>query len=121
MSSLPPININTSPRPAEVSSTPTRGRYHTDVVIPGITLDDYTRRVPDEEGLYVLVTQHKEWLEEIKQPPTPQEIAQKKADERAALKVLGWVAASVVGVFGALIYLDGKKNAPLELETPATE
>jgi hypothetical protein len=73
-------------------------KYTREEVVPGVVLENYIKRQPDEDGQYVLVTTHSERLERIKQP---EEIAAEKKAERTALAVIGSV---VVGAVGLLIW-----------------
>lgn len=103
-----------------ISNPPTQHRatteaaapvYHKENSIVGVDLQDYTTREPSEDGTYVKVIVHKERIELIEQPPTPEEIAQRKEDQKQALKlfaiVAGGAVASVV-VLGAADVIKAK-------------
>lgn len=106
--------VNNQSRPA---SDPAAPKFHKDAWAPGVTLDSYTKREPDEGGKYVLVTEHKERIELIEQPLTPEQIAEKKEQQKVALWFSGAFAAGLVGLAGILHVLDRKSQRKVEAST----
>lgn len=84
--------------------------FHTDVALPGMKLEDYTKRVPSEDGLTVHIVQHKEWLEKIPQPPTPQEIAEAKAQRKKENRIVAGVLTGAALLFGGFIFYDVRQR-----------
>lgn len=112
----PAININFPSGPSPLSAEEvyqktksTLEEYHRDASVPGIELRDYIHRVPSDDGTYVRITEHREWIEKVKQPPTPEEIAarreRQKKDDKIVLGCLGLLAVG----FGAFVYFDSKR------------
>lgn len=92
-------------------------KYHQEEAVPGVELQNYTKRVPSEDGTYVIVTTHQEKIEKIKQPPTPEEIAQRKKQDRIAGGILAGVGLAFFSFIGWAIYKDEQRlRAERELE-----
>lgn len=119
------------PAPKEVAPLPLkkiRPEFHKEPFVAGRALSDYTTRTPDDEGTYVHVVEHKEWIEKIKQPLTPEEKAELEAQrerqrqedkERRAFNAkvfLGFVGI-VAGVAVGGVILAGKEQAKAVVET----
>lgn len=102
--------------PLEPTPLPRRPEYHQEEAVPGVELNNYVKRVPSEDGTYVLVTEHEERIEKIKQPLTPEEQAAKRKQERIALAVLGGLGVSFFGFLGWVSYLDAKKTIQTGVE-----
>lgn len=83
-------------RPPRVEQ-PREKSYASEVTVPGEELRDYTTRSTNDEGTVVHVVQHKEWFEKVPQPPTAEELAQRKKENR--------IIAGLIG--GALLLLGG--------------
>lgn len=105
-------------------------KFHAQETVPGIQLDNYTRREPSEDGQYVLITTHAERIEKIKQPPTPEEIAEAKAEKAKQAKkdkIFNAVAAGFgllfLGGLGFAAYKDEQKyrNAPVKSKSATPE
>lgn len=88
----------------------------TPLSVPGVTLDNTVSREPTEDGLYVVVTHTKQWIEAIPQPPTEEELeAAREAAKYAAVtrheksilntKIFGGVASVGIVVGGTLGYI----------------
>lgn len=73
-------------------------------------MEDYTKRTPNAEGTHVHIVQHKEWVEKIRQPPTAEEIAQRRKDNKIIAGIFGGLVGLGVLAFGGLIYADEKKR-----------
>lgn len=104
-SAVPPVP------PIKVS--PPRPKYHQEEAVIGVELNNYTKRVPDEEGKYVLVTTHTERIERIKQP---EEIEAEKQEEKArkrsdaiAATVVGGIVVGFLGLLGWIAYKEDQK------------
>jgi hypothetical protein len=97
---LPPLRPRTP--------SPARKSFHDEAIVVGTTLDNYRSREPTEDGLHVKIIEHSEWFEKVKQPPTPEEIAQRKAEDKKANIIAGVVGVTVLGALGAIVYLDNK-------------
>ena len=107
-STTPPVSAydRLAPR-REASPEPTAKKYHKEPAIPGETLNNYTTKVPSEDGKYVKITSHTERIELIKQPPTPEEIAERKRleeEEKAAEKKFLRIVGGILGGFLALVF-----------------
>lgn len=76
-----------TPKQQRPTVEPSAPKFHKENAVVGVTLNDYTDRQPSEDGTYVKVVVHRERIELIEQPPTPEEIAQKKADQDRAFKI----------------------------------
>lgn len=111
------INVGSkliTPQAPRVHPEPAAPQYHKENSVVGVTLNDYTDREPSEDGTYVKVVVHKERIELIEQPPTPEELAQRKEDQKQALKlaaVLAGGAVATVLVLGAADVLKAKARA----------
>lgn len=84
-------------------------KVHKDAWAPGVELHDYTDREPSEDGTYVKVVTHKERIELIEQPPTPEEVAEAKEQRKHSAIIGGIVAVGLVGVAGILQVLDRRQ------------
>lgn len=90
--------------PDRLATEPSAPKFHKENVVTGETLNDYTDRIASEDGTYVKVIVHKERIDLIEQPPTPEELAQRKDDQKNALKltaILAGGAVATVVVLGA--------------------
>lgn len=109
---LAAASLGAGSRPRTVAAPDTASnRIHKDAWAPGVTLNDYTDREPSEDGTYVKVITHKERVELIEQPPTPEELEQRKEDQKQALKlaaVLAGGAVATVVVLGAADIIKAK-------------
>lgn len=81
-----------------------------ETVLQGQDLNNYRTRKVLDGGTHLLVVDHKEHLELVPQPLTPEEEAEIKAKEKFTAKVIGGTIGLAVGVFGFLAYLDAKKE-----------
>lgn len=86
-----------------------RHKYHQEEAVPGVELNNYTKRVPSEDGTFVIVTTHEEKIEKVKQPPTPEEIAERKKQDRIALSILGGLGVVFFGFVGWMAHQDEKR------------
>ena len=77
-------------------------------VAKGVELHNYTSRQISEDGTYAIVTTHTERVEDIPQPPTPEEIAAQKRSERIASAIVGSVVIGFVAIFGWVAYKEEK-------------
>lgn len=119
-------NYTGIPRPVPtVRSEPREGHteFHSEVAIPGVDLNNYTKKTPSEDGKYVTIVQHQEWIEKIKQPPTPEEIAEAKAEAEARKKadrivgaVVGTIFLGFFGLVGIATWQDEKKRKAVEAD-----
>lgn len=73
-------------------------KYHQENAVVGVTLDNYETITPSEDGKYVVVVNHSEHIELIKQPLTPEEKAAKKAADQKALLVLAGIAGGILAI-----------------------
>lgn len=79
--------------------------------LPGIELNNFTTREQTESGTHVLVTEHKEYLEAIPEPPEPpteEELAAAREFRTLKAKLMAGVAATAIVVGGVLVALDKK-------------
>ncbi len=105
MSEHTPESFGTSyPRP--VTSFP---KFHQEEAIAGVPLENYTKRVPSEDGTYVMITTHTERIEKIKQPLTPEEKAAQEKQAKIALAVVGAIGSGFIGLVGWLAWLDSRE------------
>lgn len=114
------FNIHLSPpapRPVAVPApAPIREsnpKYHKENAVVGVKLENYTKREPSEDGTYVLVTNHTERIEKIKQPEEieaekAEAEALQKAQDKMAMRVIAGVGVGLVGFFAWLTYMDRK-------------
>jgi len=108
-----------NPKPTVRNLPEPSPRFHKDNAIVGVTLNDYTDREPSEDGQYVKVTVHRERIELIEQPLTPEELAEEKEKQKMNFRVGAVVAAGLVGVAGILQVLDRKSQRKVEVKTSA--
>ena len=105
------VQANRTPR----VEAPRQKSYSNEVTVAGQELRDYTTRTANEEGTHVHVVQHQEWLEKIPQPPTPEEVAQKKKEDKIFAGVMGGLLGGALLLFGGLAVADSRsrrKSAP---------
>lgn len=88
--------------PQTAPSDPRVPKFHKENAVVGVTLNDYTDREPSEDGKYVKVTIHREHIELIEQPPTPEELAREKENREHNLKIAAILGAS--GVAALMVY-----------------
>lgn len=98
-----PIDHGTYVVPPVITS-----RFHAEETAPGVELNNYTKRTPSEDGTYVMVVTHTERIEKIKQPPTPEEIAERKRQDKIMGMILGGMALAFFGFIGTMVYIDEK-------------
>lgn len=96
-----------APPPPDPTVRPKTGHpeFIREEVVVGVELQNYTKRTPNEDGTHVVVITHEEHIEKIKQPPTPEEVAQAREDRRFRQKLLagfGAVTVVVIGVVGVV-------------------
>lgn len=89
--------------------------YTQEPTVAGVELNNYTKRVPNDEGTYVFVTVHEERIELIRQPPTPEELEAKRKLERTALRTLGVVGVVFIGFLGWAVRQDAKRDRGAEI------
>jgi len=98
--------FNDNPFVRPVAPPPPSPKYHQEEAVVGEPLENYTKRVPSDDGTYVKVTTHTERIEKIKQPPTPEEQAAQAKRDAIALGIFGSIVTAVVGIVGYAIYKD---------------
>lgn len=83
--------------------------YHMEAAHPGVELNSYSKRTASEDGKYVVIVEHKEKMELIKQPPTPEELAHQRKIETIGMYLLGGVLVVGGVLFGWALYEQDKE------------
>lgn len=96
--------------PTPIQETVVSKTYHDEESVPGVELQNYVKRTPSDDGTYVVVVTHAERIEMIPQPLTPEELAQKREEEKFVLKIVGGMVAGFLGFMGLIAYLDSKEQ-----------
>lgn len=107
------VQANRAPRVEQ----PRERNYSSEVSVPGEELRDYTTRSANAEGTVVHVVQHKEWFEKIPQPPTPEEIAARKKENRILLGVMAGLGTGALCLFGWLSLNEKRSRRGTELSS----
>lgn len=135
---MDPINLNLSLAPPRSKDfyaqprqviVPAKEKEKPEEYVPGHDLENYKRRAPSADGTYVLVTTHTERIEMIPQPPTPEEVAERKAerekqeaaqaksDKRTAI-VVGTLTTLFLSGLGFLMYKDLENQREIVAKKP---
>lgn len=104
------VKANRQPVPA----VPRQKDYSNEVTVAGEELRDYTTRTANGEGTHVHVIQHKEWFEKIKQPPTAEELAAQKKEDRIFAGIMGGLLGGALLLFGGLAVADSRARRKSE-------
>lgn len=86
-------------------------KYHTDNVVAGLSLYNYTDRKPSDDGKYVVVTTHTERVELIVQEPTELEKKEKREADQFRLLVVCGSAVFIAGTYFTYKYLEARRHA----------
>jgi hypothetical protein len=81
-------------------------KYTSEEVVAGVVLENYVKRTPSEDGQYVTVVRHSEKIELIPQPPTPEEIAARKEQDKMFIKVFAGIGVAFFGFIGLMTALE---------------
>lgn len=92
----------------DVDAPPTP-KYYDEDFAPGVELNNYLKRTPSSDETYVVVVDHSEHVEKIRQPPTPEEIAEKKEADNRRLKILAGTGAFLLGVLSLFAWSESKR------------
>lgn len=137
------ININFSPPPFAPPPPPPRviesakkernPEFHRENAVVGVPLENYTKKVPSEDGKYVVITTHAERIEKIKQPEEieaeklereqqrAEAEARRKAENKMAVKVLAGIGAVCAAVIGWAVYVEHKNGTIVVPAEPTPE
>lgn len=85
-------------------------KFHQEEAVVGETLNNYITKEPSDDGTYVKIITHSERIEKIRQPLTPEEIAEKKKQDKIAAGIIGTVAIAFFGFIGWVTYQDEKQH-----------
>lgn len=110
-----PSNAPASPGPRRVAGVDNNNpEFHQENAVLGLSLENYVRRTPNEDGTHVVMIEHKEWIEKIKKPLTPEEKAEKaeaaKLKAKNEARIAFGVGLAVVAGIGGLVYFDWRSN-----------
>lgn len=95
-----------------------KSEYHHEEVVAGQELENYLKREADEDGLYVKVVSHEEWIEKIRQPATPEELSyirERTTRRNRAWLIVGSVSIAAAGLVGAAYFNAVGKQSIKEL------